>query len=149
MTSSNVFPSGPRGQNVAQDDVKPIESFAHDEMKPSTEGAQHAQDQEKTMSLRQAIKLYPKAIGWSVVLSTALVMEGYDLALLNNLYAHPEFNKKFGVLGSNGDYAVPASWQSGLSNGARCGEMLGLAINGIISERYGFVPCGTSQRPGY
>jgi hypothetical protein len=29
------------------------------------------------MSLWQGIKLYPKAIGWSVILSTAIIMEGY------------------------------------------------------------------------
>lgn len=111
---------------------------AYEETKPEY-GAQHAEAQEKTMSLLEAIKLYPTAIGWSMVLSTALVMEGYDLLLLSNLYANPLFNQRYGVQGKNGDYAVPASWQSGLSNGARCGEMLGLAINGIVSERYGYV----------
>lgn len=54
--------------------------------------AQHAADDEKSMGLLQAIKLYPKAVGWSIVLSTALVMEGYDLALLGSLYGSPMFN---------------------------------------------------------
>lgn len=40
------------------------------------EEAQHAANDEKSMSLFQAIKLYPKAVGWSVVLSSALIMEG-------------------------------------------------------------------------
>lgn len=110
----------------------------HEERKPEY-GAQHAEAQEKSMTLLQAIKLYPTAIGWSMVLSTALVMEGYDLLLLSNLYANPLFNQKYGVRGSNGNHAVTAAWQSGLSNGARCGEMLGLAINGIVSEKYGYV----------
>lgn len=110
----------------------------YEERKPEY-GAQNAEAQEKTMTLLQAIKLYPAAIGWSMVLSTALVMEGYDLLLLSNLYASPPFNQKYGVRGSSGDYVVPASWQSGLSNGARCGEMLGLVINGIVSEKYGYV----------
>jgi hypothetical protein len=39
--------------------------------------AKEATSQEHQMSLWQGIKLYPKAIGWSVLLSTAIIMEGY------------------------------------------------------------------------
>lgn len=39
--------------------------------------AKQATSQEHQMSLWQGIKLYPKAIGWSVLLSTAIIMEGY------------------------------------------------------------------------
>ncbi|KAJ0122352.1 MFS transporter [Diaporthe amygdali] len=107
-------------------------------IKPNTR-AQNAASEEKTMSLRQALKLYPKAIGWSVLLSSTLIMEGYDLALLGSLYASPQFNKKFGVWNDSAKkYAVPASWQSALSNGARAGEVIGLLINGIASDRFGY-----------
>jgi len=109
----------------------------HDENMPSKDGAHQAMVQEKNMSLWQAVKLYPKAVGWSMVLSTALVMEGYDLLLLSNLYASPQFNSKYGTRGQNGVYTVTAPWQSGLSNGARIGEMLGLWLNGLLAERYG------------
>lgn len=39
--------------------------------------AKEATSQEHQMSLWQGIRLYPKAIGWSVLLSTAIIMEGY------------------------------------------------------------------------
>jgi SP family general alpha glucoside:H+ symporter-like MFS transporter len=65
-------------------------------------------------------------------------MEGYDLALLGSMYASPAFKKKFGVQSSSGKWAVPAAWQSGLSNGARCGEIIGLLVNGFVSERLGY-----------
>jgi SP family general alpha glucoside:H+ symporter-like MFS transporter len=79
------------------------------------EEAQHAADDEKSMTLVQAIKLYPKAVGWSVVLSSALIMEGYDLALLGSLYGSPQFNRKYGVFNAaTGKYSVQASWQSAL-----------------------------------
>lgn len=79
------------------------------------EEAQHAAADEKAMSLVQAIKLYPKAVGWSVVLSSALIMEGYDLALLGSLYGSPQFNKKYGVYNhASKKYTVPANWQSAL-----------------------------------
>ena len=77
--------------------------------------AQHAASDEKAMSVFQAIKLYPKAVGWSVVLSSALIMEGYDLALLGSLYGSPMFNRKYGVLNKKtGKWAVQPSWQSAL-----------------------------------
>ena len=78
------------------------------------------------MSLLQGIRLYPKAIGWAAVISVCCVMEGYDIALLGNFYAFPPFNRKYGELQANGTYQVPARWQSGLSNGAQCGQIIGL-----------------------
>lgn len=45
--------------------------------------AKAATDKERSMTLLQGIKLYPKAVGWSMLLSTCLVMEGYDLVLLS------------------------------------------------------------------
>lgn len=48
--------------------------------------AKQAADAEQNMTVLQAIKAYPKAIAWSVLLSSTLIMEGYDLALLGNLY---------------------------------------------------------------
>jgi MFS transporter, SP family, general alpha glucoside:H+ symporter len=36
------------------------------------------------MTLWQGIKLYPKAVGWSLLISTCIAMEGYDVCLLSN-----------------------------------------------------------------
>jgi MFS transporter, SP family, general alpha glucoside:H+ symporter len=101
--------------------------------------AKHAADKEQQMTLWTAVKLYPKAIAWSVLVSSTIIMEGYDLALLGNLYASPAFNKKFGKYdAASGKYVVSAAWQSGLSNGARAGEIFGLIIAGWTSDRYGY-----------
>ncbi|KAJ4269719.1 hypothetical protein NW762_001387 [Fusarium torreyae] len=121
-----------------------MDSAAVDNTDPSkthisiVEHARAAAHKERSMTLRQGIKLYPKAIFWSILISTCIVMEGYDISLVNNFYAFPQFNKKYGVLGDDGEYQVPARWQAGLSNGAQCGEIIGLFINGWISERFGY-----------
>jgi MFS transporter, SP family, general alpha glucoside:H+ symporter len=47
-------------------------------------GAKAATDDEKKMSLLQGIRLYPKAIAFSILISTCIAMEGYDLCLLGN-----------------------------------------------------------------
>lgn len=87
-------------------------SVAHPEFVHLSHEAKGAAHTEKTMSFAQAIKLYPKACGWSVLLSTAIVMEGYDTALLGNFYAFPQFRQRYGELvpGSNPpDYQVKPS----------------------------------------
>lgn len=48
------------------------------------QGAKAATDNEQNMTLMQGIRLYPKAIAWSVLISTCIVMEGYDICLINN-----------------------------------------------------------------
>lgn len=100
--------------------------------------AKNATEKEQNMTLMQGIRLYPKAIGWSVLISTLIVMEGFDIALINNLYGFQAFNQKFGVQQPDGTYQIPAAWQAGLSNGANVGEIIGLFINGIVSERIGY-----------
>ncbi|KAK9235245.1 general substrate transporter [Lipomyces kononenkoae] len=100
--------------------------------------AKDATEQEHQMSVIQAIKLYPKAVGWSFVLSLAIVMDGYDLILMGNFFAFPTFVQKYGKLQPNGSYQIPAAWQAGLANGARAGEILGLFATGVLSERFGY-----------
>lgn len=48
------------------------------------QNAKTATDKEQKMTLLQGIKLYPKAIAWSMLISTCIVMEGYDVCLINN-----------------------------------------------------------------
>ncbi|KAI7709920.1 sugar porter family MFS transporter [Hortaea werneckii] len=74
---------------------------------------------ETSMTLLQGLKTYPKAVGCS-------------------LYAVPAFQQRFGDRQDDGSYEISAAWQSGLSNGALIGEILGLFLTGIIAERIGY-----------
>ncbi|UNI17113.1 hypothetical protein JDV02_003489 [Purpureocillium takamizusanense] len=95
-----------------------------------------SKDHELTMI--QALKVYPKAIAWSAVLSAALIMDGYDFKLFGLLLAQPAFNKKYGTLQPNGTYQISAAWQSGITNGSNIGQMVGLYLAGYLSDRLGF-----------
>ncbi|KAI8714969.1 MFS domain-containing protein [Fusarium sp. LHS14.1] len=97
-----------------------------------------AAEAERGMGLMASLKLYKKACFWSIFISICIVMEGFDNALLNNLYAYPPFQRKFGVQQPDGSYQLTAAWQSGLSNGTLCGQILGLFVNGIIADRFGY-----------
>ena len=79
-----------------------------------TQNAHAATDFERHMTFREVLKLYPKAITFSVILSLAIVMAGYDTAVLASFYGYPVFNQRFGVKLADGTYQVTSQWQSGL-----------------------------------
>jgi len=107
-----------------------------------TADAKVAAESERTMPLRVAVKLYPKAMFFSFGLSLAVIMEGYDTALLGSFWALPAFAKKFGspagVVNGVQTYQVSASWQEAIGNGTATAQIIGLFINGIVSERIGY-----------
>lgn len=56
--------------------------------KEVTEEARLATSKEHNLSVRQGIKAYKKAIGWSILLSSAVIMEGYDTILVSLISRH-------------------------------------------------------------
>lgn len=52
------------------------------------EQARNATGREHELTLKQAFRLYPKAIAFSLIFSAAVIMEGYDLALLGGFYGY-------------------------------------------------------------
>lgn len=121
-------------------------SSRHEIGKPKADGldmgvlaeGQDATEHERQMGLLEGFKLYPKAVAWSILLSTAVIMEGFDTVLMNSFYSQPQFQEKFGKPNASGGYDIPAHWQAALSNGVRVGEIIGLWINGYVSERLGY-----------
>ncbi len=97
---------------------------------------------ERKMGFREGVKLYPLAIFFSFGLSLAVVMEGYDTWLLGNFYAMTAFAKKYGgpagIVDGVQTYQVRVQWQNALGNGTACAQIIGLFINGIVSERIGY-----------
>lgn len=103
--------------------------------------AAQASIEERRMGVMQSIWSHPKAVLFSMGISLAIVMEGFDTILLNNFYAQPAFVKKFGTCTiKNGleDCQISAPWQSGLSNGSQIGSLVGLQLVGWLSDRWGY-----------
>ena len=65
-------------------------------------------------------------------------MVGLDILLIQNLIAVDSFQRTFGQRLPDGKYELTAAWQAGLTNGAILGEMIGLAMNGVLADQYGF-----------
>ncbi|KAJ4292601.1 hypothetical protein N0V90_009264 [Kalmusia sp. IMI 367209] len=91
---------------------------------------------EHTLSFWEAVKLYPKAIGWSMYFSMGVIMLSFDPQLLGNLYAMPTFQKDFGYM-FEGKYIISAPWQTGLSMGNPIGQVVGALAAGYPMEWYG------------
>jgi SP family general alpha glucoside:H+ symporter-like MFS transporter len=102
------------------------------------EEANHATQREHELTLLPSLRLYPKAIAWSMFLSLAIIMEGYDTKLMGTFLAAPAFQKRYGHQYKPGKYQITAAWQAGLNNGSSVGSIIGLLLNGYVSERFGF-----------
>jgi sugar porter (SP) family MFS transporter len=103
-----------------------------------TQGKEGA-DMDRNMSLWEAIKAYPGAIAWSFLLSSSIIMEGYDIVLIGNLMAQPAFQKAYGDwYGDKLGYQISGPWQSGLGNATAVGTIIGAFANGWLTQRYGY-----------
>lgn len=96
------------------------------------------QDAEASLTLRQCIDRYSKAMTWSILFSLTLIMEGYSTILVPNLYSLDPFLRQFGTLQRNGNYDISAEWQSALVNGALAGQIIGLFLAGWLAEKIGY-----------
>lgn len=100
--------------------------------------AQQADEADHALTIKQALKKYPRAVFWAMFLSTTLIMEGFDLMMLGSLYGQSVFKNRFGdVVSATGERQISAKWQSGLSNASVCGQIIGLAINSYTQDAFG------------
>lgn len=141
MAEGDTISAGSSTKAIETHVEAPAEEDFNDESKAANTVigfARAAAEKEQKMTLMEGVRMYPQAVLWSILISTCIVMEGYDVCLINNFYAFKQFNRKYGDLLADGTYQVSAPWQSGLSNGANCGELIGLLLNGFVSERFGY-----------
>ncbi|KAG0657519.1 hypothetical protein C6P46_006488 [Rhodotorula mucilaginosa] len=99
--------------------------------------ARAATEAEHKLTLLQGLKRYPKAVAWSLLISTCIIMTGFDVVLLGSFYGLPRFNERYGTRLADGTYTITTAWQAGLSNGGKIGEIIGLTLNGYAMERFG------------
>ncbi|KAF3045457.1 hypothetical protein E8E12_005672 [Didymella heteroderae] len=93
---------------------------------------------EHAMSLRNAIRLYPKSVLYCVVLSMAIIMEGYQVGLVPSLFAQPAFQQKYGHARPDGSHQLDNRYQSALTAAVQAGSILGYWLSGILIERIGY-----------
>lgn len=63
------------------DEVKGLDLDSHDTAALIRQ-AQAADQADKQLTIREALRKYKKAVFWAMILSTSLIMEGYDLVIV-------------------------------------------------------------------
>ncbi|KAJ4322115.1 hypothetical protein N0V94_002583 [Neodidymelliopsis sp. IMI 364377] len=105
----------------------------------TADGTNAAIHNEHRMTVRQSLRFWWKAIVFSFVISLAVVMEGYDTSLMNKFFAFEPFRNRFGdQVNPDGGMLVSSRWQTIILNGTQVGCILGLIINGYITEWIGY-----------
>lgn len=127
-----------------QTDEEKNPDIAHDEVysgviagnqKAVNAAGRQATIAEHDLTFKQAVKAYPRAIFWSALVSTCIIMEGYDVVLMGSMFAQPAFLKKYGNFYPNlNDYQLSAPWLTALGNSGNIGAILGYFANGYFVQ---------------
>lgn len=108
------------------------------ELQPLNSPARAATQAEQKLSFLGGCHLYPKAIAWSFILSSTLIMEGFDTLLIFNFFTYPAFKQKYGKPTPDSEHEISSTWQFGLTTAAEAGEIVGLLANGYLADRIGY-----------
>lgn len=104
-----------------------------------SDDAKKSDQREKDMTLKEGLKLFPKAACWSLILSTAVVMEGFDLQVVGGLTAFPSFREKYGKYYPKIDqYQIPVFYSNIFGPCGNIAQVIGLLFAGIMTDRYGY-----------
>ncbi|WAO89924.1 Hypothetical protein NCS54_00732800 [Fusarium falciforme] len=100
--------------------------------------AHQATAQEHSFGVFQALKTYKRAAFWSILISTTVIMEGYDVTLLSSFYAYPSFRKKYGAwLDEDNGYQISANWQQRFNCLGAFANIIGALLNGWATAKWG------------
>lgn len=102
------------------------------------EGARTATSTERKVTFLGGCRLYPKAMAWSIFISSTLIMEGYDTLLITSFFGIPAFRRAYGASTPDSGYDIPPHWKFALPASANAGEVVGLLLNCWMAERIGF-----------
>ena len=94
---------------------KNIDMIDHDEVSEHDLG--HLVNQEEFETSKwQAIKRNPTAFAWCMFAVWTILLASFENQASGNILSSPQFRKDFGY-SFEGDYVLPADWQSAFSAG--------------------------------
>ncbi|KAF4340871.1 alpha-glucoside transport [Fusarium beomiforme] len=93
---------------------------------------------EHSYGVWQGFKTYKRAAFWSIVISTTVIMEGYDVTLLGSFYGYPRFREKYGeYLDAENGHQISANWQQRFNCLGALANIIGALLNGWATSRWG------------
>lgn len=103
--------------------------------------AKAASDHEQSMKMRYTVRYYYMALFWAALMAAPIIMEGYETALVPSFFSLKSFQRLYGVMLSEDKYVIPATWQSGITIAAACGQIVGLSFAPHLVNRVGYRWC--------
>ncbi|KAK5056225.1 hypothetical protein LTR84_012778 [Exophiala bonariae] len=101
-------------------------------------GALEGAAQEHSMGVWQGLKAHKRAAFWSVLISTTVIMEGYDVTLLGSFFGYPSFRNKYGeYLNEKSQYQISANWQQKFNCLGALANIIGALLNGWATSKWG------------
>ncbi|KAL2858447.1 general substrate transporter [Aspergillus pseudoustus] len=101
--------------------------------------ARLATEEEHRLTISEAFRKHYKAFLWSMAISLAIVMDGYDGALLGSLSAFPSFRNRFGqYVNEKSGYQLAAHWQLALGSSSPVGNIVGIYMGAFTTARLGY-----------
>ena len=140
--------SDPRADDIAPvspETEKPrfIPEFEYEEpVKPNnvilvSEATRVATAAEHKLGLMEAIRTYPKILGWCMFLCLPLIGIQYDQTVMGAYYALPAFQQRYGRH-VGGKWVIEAQWQSAISMAGYIGQVVGaLGVAAYPLDRFG------------
>ncbi|KAK0866605.1 hypothetical protein LTR87_014952 [Friedmanniomyces endolithicus] len=117
-------------ERINSSDGRPKQAYQH-----SSAPLPAMEDYEK-LTLWQAVRRWPRAVGISLCMSLNILLWGYDTAIVGNVASMPVFQEVFGVQHGN-RYIIPSIWLSLWSVGLPLGIMLGAVVGGYVQDLTG------------
>ena len=120
-------------------DIEQVDSqFDEFTGKRLNQGAKQATEAEHHLDLWQGLKTYRKAAFWSILVSSSIIMEGYDTTLIGSFFAYPSFRQKYGTYhGGTAGWQLSSPWQAGILDIQAVGNLIGALANGYFTHKYG------------
>ncbi|RFU24883.1 hypothetical protein B7463_g11453, partial [Scytalidium lignicola] len=92
--------------------------------------AQHA------LGFWEAVRLYRTAVLWSLLINTAIILKGFDGALVGSVVGLTPFKQQFGYLYA-GKYEISAAWNGAFNYANSIGGIVGALFAGWTYDRVG------------
>lgn len=92
--------------------------------------------QDESLPLGQAIKRYPKIVGYCLALTVSIIGWGYDLVIVGSITSVTEFQRDYGEWFED-KWIIPSMWLSFWLAFGPLGNAVGSLVGGWIQDRIG------------
>jgi sugar porter (SP) family MFS transporter len=114
---------------------KPVDDYTEDEAWQAEQSQLYTEGQH-ALGFWDAVRLYKPAVLWSVVINIAVILKGFDGALVGSIVALDPFKRQFGYE-YNGEYVISAAWNGAFNYANSIGGVIGALFSGWVYDRFG------------